>query len=96
MTDLSTPTDSPTDLDALRARVDELQAALTAATSPEPKPPRQLPKVGDLVTYTSQAATGLPHTRRAFVVAVDEESRQALVNWLPDAEAQMSVDDLDE
>ena len=40
-------------------------------------------------------AGGLTHVRRGVVVGVDEEARQVNINWLPDAEATVPVDDLD-
>lgn len=81
---------------ALQAQLEQVQTQLAAVgAATQPRPERAIPKVMELVTYTSVANTGLPHVRTGLVVSVDEENRKAVVQWLPDAQADMAIDDLD-
>lgn len=85
--------DQPAQIAALQSQLDALTAERTAAA---PKPERALPSVGELVTHSwVNPSNGLTATKRGIVIAVDADNRHAMVNWLPDATAQMAVDDLD-
>ncbi|HLY84810.1 MAG TPA: hypothetical protein VKQ71_17630 [Acidimicrobiales bacterium] len=58
---------------------------------------REIPAVNELVAYTHISnRSGLPLTQRGIVLKVDADTRTAHVIWLPDAEAMMPIDQLDD
>lgn len=73
-------------------------SASGAPTSGAAPAQRATPKVGDMVSYTHEANSGLPRVRRGLVVEVlddPEAPPRVLVNWLPEGEALLPVDVLD-
>lgn len=110
--DAPAPADAPSDTlpPNMAALIDQLSKALLASPqlteslrvaqrdqAPEAVRTRAVPAVGELVAFTHISnRSGLPHTQRGLVASIDDDNRVAYVVWLPDGEAAMPVDMLDD